>query len=62
MYGYLNYKQTNPENLDNSVIPNYKLVKELEHSPLSYTLIHNGGGLALPSNNTQLPDVFLDNI
>lgn len=73
VYGYLNYGSNNPNNnqFNNTNmpmpqtqqnIPTYKLIRELSESPKSFTLINQAGGIAYPMANTQMPDIFIDNI
>lgn len=62
VYGYLNYNSAPQGEQIQQNVPTYKLVKDISDSPKSFTLINPTGGIAFPVANTQMPDIFIDNI
>jgi heme/copper-type cytochrome/quinol oxidase subunit 2 len=64
VYGYINYNkspsQVNVQQAPQNV-PTYKLVQDISDSPKSFTLINPVGGIAFPTGNAQMPDLFIDN-
>ena len=64
VYGYLNYKKSNPSYnylpQMPQTVPTYRLVQDLSETPKSFTLMNQAGGIAFPAGNQNMPDLFID--